>query len=90
MFTGHFYGHLPAAERQAFLAESRRVAGELVVVDSALRPGVDPEQWQERVLNDGSRHRVYKRYFAPGQLAAELDGEPLLDGTWFVAARVSW
>lgn len=90
LFTGHFYGHLPTAERQAFLAEARRVADELVVVDSALRPGIDPEQWQERVLNDGSRHRVYKRYFAPGQLAAELDGEPLLEGTWFVATRVSW
>jgi ubiquinone/menaquinone biosynthesis C-methylase UbiE len=90
VFTGHFYGHLPPAERQAFLAEARRVAGELVVVDSALRPGTDPEQWQERVLNDGSRHRVYKRYFAPSQLAAELGGEPLLDGTWFAAAKVSW
>jgi ubiquinone/menaquinone biosynthesis C-methylase UbiE len=90
VFTGHFYGHLPAAERRAFLAETRRVAAELVVVDSALRPGTDPEQWQERVLNDGSRYRVYKRYFAPGQLAAELGGQPLLDGTWFTAAKVSW
>ncbi len=90
VFTGHFYGHLPAAERRAFLAEARRVAGELVIVDSALQPRIDPEQWQERVLNDGSRHRVYKRYFAPGQLAAELGGEPLLDGTWFAAAKVSW
>jgi demethylmenaquinone methyltransferase/2-methoxy-6-polyprenyl-1,4-benzoquinol methylase len=90
VFTGHFYGHLPAAERRPFLAEVRRVAGELVVVDSALRRGTDPEQWQERVLNDGSRHRVYKRYFAPGQLAAELGGEPFLDGAWFAVARVSW
>jgi ubiquinone/menaquinone biosynthesis C-methylase UbiE len=90
VFTGHFYGHLPAAERQAFLGEARRVARELVVIDSALRPGVSPEQWQERVLNDGSRHRVYKRYFTPGQLAAELGGEPLFDGTWFTAATVSW
>ena len=90
VFTGHFYGHLPAAERQAFLGEARRVARELVVIDSALWPGVSPEQWQERVLNDGSRHRVYKRYFTPGQLAAELGGEPLFDGTWFTAATVSW
>jgi len=90
VLTGHFYGHLPAGERQAFLAETRRVASELVVIDSALRPGVDPEQWQERVLNDGSRHQVYKRYLTAGQLADELGGEPLLEGTWFVAARVSW
>lgn len=90
VFTGHFYGHLPDAERQAFLAEARRVAGELVVVDSAPRPGADPEQWQERILNDGSRHRVYKRYLSGGQLAEELGGETLLDGSWFAAARVSW
>ena len=63
------------------------MAGELVVVDSARRPGADAEQWQERVLNDGSRHRVYKRYFTGDQLAAELGGEMLLDGAWFVAAR---
>lgn len=90
VFTGHFYGHLPAAERKAFLAEARRVAGELVVVDSARRPGVDAEQCQERVLNDGSRHRVYKRYFTADQLANELGGETLLDGAWFVAARTTW
>jgi len=90
VLTGHFYGHLPAPERRAFLAEARRAASELVVIDSAARPGVMPEQWQERVLNDGSRHQVYKRYFAPGQLAAELSGEPLFDGAWFTAAKVSW
>lgn len=90
VFAGHFYGHLPPRERQAFLAEARRAAGELVVVDSARRPGIDPEQWQDRVLNDGSRHRVYKRYFTADQLAGELGGTTLLDGAWFVAARVSW
>jgi ubiquinone/menaquinone biosynthesis C-methylase UbiE len=90
ILTGHFYGHLSPAERRTFLAEAQRVAGELIVVDSARRPGVDPEQWQERVLNDGSRYSVYKRYFTAGQLAGELGGEALLDGAWFVAARVSW
>jgi ubiquinone/menaquinone biosynthesis C-methylase UbiE len=87
VLTGHFYGHLPADERRAFLQEARRLAGELIVIDSALRPAVEPEQWQERVLNDGSRHRVYKRYLSGPQLAAELGGEVLLEGTWFVAAR---
>lgn len=90
VLTGHFYGHLPSDERQLFLAEARRVAMELIVIDSARRPGMEPEQWQERVLNDGSRHRVYKRYVEGGQLADELGGEVLLDGTWFVAARTSW
>jgi hypothetical protein len=50
VFTDHFYGHLPPAERQQFLVETRRVARELVVVDSAIGPGVEPEQWQERTL----------------------------------------
>jgi demethylmenaquinone methyltransferase/2-methoxy-6-polyprenyl-1,4-benzoquinol methylase len=66
------------------------VARELVVVDSAVRPGVEPEHWQERVLNDGSRHRVYKRYFSAGGLAEDLAGEVLLDAGWFVAARAAW
>jgi demethylmenaquinone methyltransferase/2-methoxy-6-polyprenyl-1,4-benzoquinol methylase len=87
VFTGHFYGHLPPSERAAFLREARRVAGELVVVDTALRPEVPPEEWQERVLNDGSRHRVFKRYLSAPQLAGEIGGEPLLGGRWFVAAR---
>jgi hypothetical protein len=72
VITGHFCGHLPPDERHAFLAEARRLAGELIVIDSAWRPGIEPEQWQERVLNDGSRHRVYKRYVSGQRLADEL------------------
>ena len=53
VFTAHFYGHLPPGERGAFLAEARRVGAELVVVDSALRPGVEAEQVQKRVLMTG-------------------------------------
>lgn len=91
ILTGHFYGHLPDDEREAFLSEARRVANELVVIDSALRPGVTAEQWQTRVLNDGSRHQVFKRYLTAQELADELnDAEILFDGSWFVAARASW
>lgn len=90
ILTGHFYGHLPPSERVTFLAEAQRVARELIVIDSALRPAVEPEQWQERVPNDGSCHQVYKRYLTGQQLADELDGEVLLDGTWFAAVRTSW
>jgi ubiquinone/menaquinone biosynthesis C-methylase UbiE len=90
ILTGHFYGHLPADERRVFLSEARRVAQELIVIDSALRAGMEPEQWQERILNDGSRHRVYKRYLGGQQLADELGGQVLLDATWFVAAQVRW
>jgi ubiquinone/menaquinone biosynthesis C-methylase UbiE len=86
VLTGHFYGHLEEDERKRFLAEARRVSGELVVVDSALHDGVDAVEWQERVLNDGSRWEVYKRYFRPDELAAELgDGRVLHSGRWFVA-----
>jgi ubiquinone/menaquinone biosynthesis C-methylase UbiE len=88
VFTAHFYGHLEPAERDRFLHEARRLAPELVVVDSALRPEVASEEHQERVLNDGSRWEVYKRYFSPGQLARELGGgETLFAGRWFVAVR---
>jgi demethylmenaquinone methyltransferase/2-methoxy-6-polyprenyl-1,4-benzoquinol methylase len=66
------------------------VATELVVIDSARRPGVGAEEHQERVLKDGSRHRVYKRYLSGDQLADEIGGRKLLDGRWFVAARARW
>jgi ubiquinone/menaquinone biosynthesis C-methylase UbiE len=85
VFTGHFYGHLDDLERVQFMAEARRVATELVVVDSAVRPDHAREEWQERALNDGSRHRVYKRYFDAEGLARELGGGRVLHaGDWFV------
>ena len=87
VFTGHFYGHLPPDERARFLAEAARVARELVVVDTAFRPGVLAEGYEERRLSDGSLHRVFKRYLVAAELAGELGGEVLHDGRWFVAVR---
>ena len=88
VFTGHFYGHLEEAGRRTFLGEARRVAGELVVVDSAVREDVAPVELQERVLKDGSRWQVYKRYFTAETLADELGGARLVHaGRWFVAVR---
>jgi ubiquinone/menaquinone biosynthesis C-methylase UbiE len=88
VFTSHFYGHLEDPERSRFLAEVRRVARELVIVDSALRDDVQPAERQERILEDGSRWQVFKRYFQPDELAAELGGgETLFAGRWFVAVR---
>ena len=88
VLAGHFYGHLVEEERERFLAEAARVGSELVIVDSA---GEDREEWQERKLNDGSRHRVYKRWFTPEGLAADLGGgaatATLHAGRWFVAVR---
>jgi len=85
VFTGHFYGHLEDEDRERFLAEARRVAPELVVLDSAWRADVEREELQERLLRDGSRWNVYKRYFDPDQLAEELGGgRTVFAGRWFV------
>lgn len=85
VFSGHFYGHLDPEQRARFLAESRRIAPALVVLDAALRDDVEPEQMQERILNDGSSHRVFKRYLAASQLSSELGGgRVLFEGRWFV------
>jgi demethylmenaquinone methyltransferase/2-methoxy-6-polyprenyl-1,4-benzoquinol methylase len=87
IFASHFYGHLEAADRAVFLEEAARVADELVIVESARRDGVAADEWQQRVLSDGSSHRVYKRYFDAGELAAEIGGGAavLYAGLWFVA-----
>jgi ubiquinone/menaquinone biosynthesis C-methylase UbiE len=88
VFTGHFYGHLDPDDRERFLSEARRVAPELIVVDASSRHSPVDEERQERILNDGSRWEVYKRYFTPEGLVAELGGgETLFAGTWFVAVR---
>jgi ubiquinone/menaquinone biosynthesis C-methylase UbiE len=88
VFTSHFYGHLEVPARARFLAEARRVAPELVVVDSALRPAVQPVEVQERILNDGSRWEVFKRFFEPQQLLDELGGGgTIYAGHWFLAVR---
>jgi SAM-dependent methyltransferase len=85
IFSSHFYGHLDEAQRARFLALP---ADEFVVVDSKLRPNMPAEDWQERTLNDGSRHRVYKRWFTAPELADELGGgEVVHDGPWFVSVR---
>ena len=90
VFTGHFYGHLHREQRTRFLAESRRLAPALVVLDAALRDDVEPEQMQERILNDGSSHRVFKRYFTASQLSSELGGgRALFEGRWFVMVESS-
>ncbi len=88
VFTSHFYGHLDAAERQRFLAEARRVAPELVILDAALHRGAPREEWQDRELNDGTRWSVYKRFFSDELLRDELGGgETLFAGTWFICVR---
>jgi ubiquinone/menaquinone biosynthesis C-methylase UbiE len=84
VFTSHFLHHLPPGERSVFLAEARRVGGELVVVEDAPEPGARADEWQELELEDGSRHRMYRRCFTAAELAAELGGGRILhEGRWF-------
>jgi SAM-dependent methyltransferase len=87
VFTSYFYCHLEDEERVRFLAEARRVAPELVVVASIRGEGDASERWEERRLKDGSRWNVYKRVFEGPDLAAELGGEIVFKGRWFVAVR---
>jgi ubiquinone/menaquinone biosynthesis C-methylase UbiE len=88
VFTAHFYGHLEPDDRIRFCHEAQRVAPELVVVDTAIRPDRERAEYEERFLNDGSRWEVFKRYFTGHELARELGGGEILhEGPWFVVVR---
>jgi SAM-dependent methyltransferase len=87
LFSSYFYCHLEEPERLEFLAEARRVAPELIVMGSRAENGEEDTRWEERLLQDGSRWQVFKRVFEPAALAAELDGEVLHAGRWFVLVR---
>jgi ubiquinone/menaquinone biosynthesis C-methylase UbiE len=88
VFSSSFYGLLLEPERERFLNEARRVAGELVLVEPTplLSKSGHPEGWEERGLSDGSRHRIYRRYFSAEQLAVEIGGRVLFAGRWVVMA----
>ena len=83
--AGHFYGHLQPEERARFLAAARQLAPELLVIDSARRPDVPAERMDPRVLSDGSRHEVFKRWFEPdgSRRAGRRHGRARR--AWFVA-----
>jgi len=84
--SGHFYGHLAEAARREFLCAAREAARCILIVDAAKREDVPAEEYQERVLNDGSRHVVYKRYFTAEKLMHEIaPGRVVHSGRWFVA-----
>jgi ubiquinone/menaquinone biosynthesis C-methylase UbiE len=89
LFTSYFYCHLVEEDRVRFLGEARRVADELVVMGSRRQQGEEDRRWEERVLEDGSRWRVYKRVFDADALAAELGGEVVHAGRWFVVVRAA-
>jgi ubiquinone/menaquinone biosynthesis C-methylase UbiE len=86
VFASNFYGLLREAERKRFLDESRRIAGEIVLVEPTqlFSQSARSEGWEERVLSDGSRYTIYRRYFTAEGLAEELGGRVLLAGKWVV------
>ena len=88
VFASSFYGLLRETERERFLDEARRVAGEIVLMEPTpeFSPTGQSEGWEERVLSDGSRHTIYRRYFTAEGLAEELGGQVLLAGRWVVMA----
>ncbi len=90
VFTSYFYCHLEEGERVRFLSDARRVAPELVVVATVRKgPRRPPAHYEERTLGDGSKWRVFKRYFLADELVEELGGgEVLLEGQrYFLVVR---
>jgi ubiquinone/menaquinone biosynthesis C-methylase UbiE len=88
--AAHIYCHLDHEDvRREFVTEALRVAPRVVVIAQAWRPGREEETWEERSLGDGSRHRVFKRYFTAERLAAELRGSVALETPLFVSVSVS-
>lgn len=90
VFSSCFYGLLPLPDRERFLAEARRVADELVLIEPTpeWEPDDRAEGWENRVLSDGSRYEIYRRYFTAEALAAELGGRILFGGRWVAMAAV--
>jgi demethylmenaquinone methyltransferase/2-methoxy-6-polyprenyl-1,4-benzoquinol methylase len=87
VFASYFYCHLEPDDAAQFRDEARRVGRELIVMGSRDHGEKPPQRWEERTLNDGTTWTVYKRVFDPEALAAELGGEVLHAGTWFVLVR---
>lgn len=86
LLTANFYGLLRPQERAAFMAEVRRLARELVVVDLRSDNGQMRERTEVRRV-DGQTYPIYRRRFAPEVLRAELGGDLLYTGRYFLAVR---
>lgn len=85
VFCANLYGLLHEPEERTLVRETRRVAPELVVLETAATMVGRSEGWEERSLRDGSRHRIYRRYFTAEGLAREMrGGRVLFAGRWFV------
>ena len=83
-FAAHLYGLLLADERRDLLVEARRVAREVLILDAGRPEGVEAAEWQERTLNDGRQYQVFRRHFDAETLAAEVGGQVLFHGAFYV------
>jgi ubiquinone/menaquinone biosynthesis C-methylase UbiE len=89
LFAAHLYGLLLPEECRALLAEARRVARQVVILDAGRPEGVQAAEWQERTLHDGTRYQIFRRHFDATTLAAEVGGNVLFDGTFYVLVAVT-
>jgi ubiquinone/menaquinone biosynthesis C-methylase UbiE len=88
LFASHIYGHFNRRDRARFLAEARRVAGELVIVEAVREREAPDGSSQLRELPDGSRWRVFKQWFTTTRLVDELRPTDVLHrGSYFIAVR---
>jgi SAM-dependent methyltransferase len=86
VFSSHLYDHLLPDDRPCFLAEARRVAREVVLVQE--RGETHSEGMEERPLEDGSRHEIYKTRFTAESLIAETGGDLLYEGPLFLVVTI--
>ena len=84
VFATHIYGLLEPEGRTALLKEAKRVASEVVILDAGRPEGVPAEHRQLRTLPDGSQWHILRRHFDPEVLAAEIGGEVLFGGRFYV------
>ncbi|MER5862858.1 class I SAM-dependent methyltransferase [Kitasatospora sp. NPDC002040] len=83
LFTANFYGLLRPDERVVFLAEARRVAGRLLVLDLRSDDDRHTERTEQRVVG-GTGYPIFRRLFTPANLVADLGGELLYTGRYFL------
>jgi ubiquinone/menaquinone biosynthesis C-methylase UbiE len=97
LFSSHFFGRLERHDRARFMAEAKRVADQVVIIDNPAQDTPDfylfsegdNEGWEERPLLDGTVHTIYKKYFTPEELVEEMGGAEVLYSTkWFLAAGI--